>query len=198
MSNNRLSKNFVKDREIIDEVKRKKFKSKSAERLSKLKIPKPIQPAEEIIEDFPKDITEVPKADLGRYLGVYEAESSWIGFCIAEKEIEQEHAKALLNYVYHRLHNKAPGKATDKKSKVLADKFYTKCLLETNTLEADVKLLKASLVAYQSYSKAISREISNREEKPYEHRQSHSGLPDTKLHKKKKVKGKKKSAKSKR
>jgi hypothetical protein len=141
-----------------------KYNSKqSAEgKLKKAEIPVVKKPSKNEFLPFPEDLSEVPGEDLGKYIGVYEAQLTWIGYCIARVEIDLEYARTLLGYVYSKIFSRLRETATIRKAIVLSDEFYLQCQKEVLEVEVDLKMLRASYEMFEHYSKAVSREITNR------------------------------------
>jgi hypothetical protein len=148
---------------VQEEVQDVKLRFEAEKKLKQAGIPAPIQPKASGISDFPNDVTEIPHSDLGMYLGQYESMAAWIGYEIAQKEIDLDHAKILLDYVYGQLLSKGgEGKASEQKARVAGNEFYLQCRLEYTEIEADLRILRASLDTYERYARTISREITNR------------------------------------
>lgn len=154
---------------IAEEVAALRLKDEAAVRVAKAGIPVPKQPDKSLYQEFPGDITDIPDKDLGRFLGIYEAEAAWTGYCIARREIDQEHAQLLLEFAKNKMSCQFRAQfpqesATQLKERVGADSFYLACVMEVKSLEADLKLLNSSKESFERYAKAISREITNRKD----------------------------------
>ena len=158
-----ISRKFqMKQKTLKEEVDTLKNKFKTKGRMLRDEIPLPEKPVQKTLLKFPSDVTEIPNEDLGMYLGVYEAHAAWVSFCIAQKEIDCDIAKALLSFVYNKILTSAEGKITEQRAVVEGNSFYVSCKMELLDIEADLKLMEASLDSLNRYSKTISREISNR------------------------------------
>jgi hypothetical protein len=158
-----ISRKFQMNQKTLkEEVDSMQLKIDAEKRLLKAEIPTPKKPSKKIQLEFPDDLTDIPDKQLGQYLGVYESQASWIGYCIARREIDYDQGKLLLDYVYSKLMVESEGKLSQQKASIESNTFYVECKLEFLEIEADLKLLRASLDAYERYAKAISREISNR------------------------------------
>ena len=113
-------------------------------------------------EAYPEDLTELPDAELGRYLGQYEGYSAWLGYLVSRLEIDLKQAEILLDFVKSKLISQAQGQITVRKQIAESDDFYLECKLQVVTIDAELKLVKSSYDAYDRYARAISREISSR------------------------------------
>jgi hypothetical protein len=163
-----VSKDFITDLNIRDEVQRQNFRKKAEDFLEAVEIPKPKKIVKSEIPDMPEDVSSMTAEDLGKTHGIYEAECAWISFCIAKKEIDLSHAQKLLKFIYEKLlERETAGTITEKKRRVEGAQFFLECQLEVSDVESQIKLLKASLVAYSAYAKALSREITNRNNSPF-------------------------------
>lgn len=161
-----ITKKFMtKQKTIKQEIEDWKLQSKAERKLLKADIPAPKRLKRSLYLDFPDDVTEIPDKELGHYLGIYESQAAWISYCRARREIDLEHGRILLDYVYAKLLISKEGKTTEQKAQVEADPFYNKCKLEFLEIEADLKMLNASLESCERYAKTISREITNRKDK---------------------------------
>lgn len=148
---------------VQEEVQDVKLRFEAEKKLKQAGIPAPIQPKASEILDFPSDVTEIPHAELGRYLGQYESMAAWVGYEIAQREIDLDHSRILLDYVYGQLLARGgEGKASEQKARVAGNEFYLQCRLEVVEVEAEIKVLRASLDTYERYARTISREITNR------------------------------------
>lgn len=161
--------------QIKAELEDLKIKNQAEARLKKAEVPLAKKPNKEKYEAFPDDITDIPDQDLGRFLGVYEAECAWVRYLIARREIDQEYGNMLLGHVYAKLFISSAGGATEKKAEVLADDFYLKCQKEIIEVAADLKLLYASLEACERYAKSISREMTMRRDQNWTNRSTLPG-----------------------
>jgi hypothetical protein len=158
-----ISRKFqMKQKTLKEEVQTAKVKIKAEKKLQKAEIPAPKSVRKKNLPDFPEDITEIPDKELGYFMGAYEAQAAWIKYCISRREIDYEHGKLLLDFIFNKFYSKLEGTATERKSLVEGDIFYVNCKMEFLEIEADLKLLRASLESYERYSKSISREISSR------------------------------------
>lgn len=162
-----MSQEFLQSKiSVKQEVETVKLKEISEAKLEQASIPRPKHPSKEHLKPFPDDITDVPNRELGAYIGMFESEASWVRYCVARREIDLLHAQSLLSFVYDKLYVQSKQSkltATDLKHIIQSDSFYKSCELEVIEIKADLKLLCATLTAYESYAKAISREITNRE-----------------------------------
>jgi len=163
-----LSKKF-KDSSISlkEEVKNVSLKQESLKKLEKSQIPLPKKPQISLYKEFPKDITEVPKGELGGYIGIYEAEAAWISYCISQRKIDLRYARILLGYVYNKtmaIFSKDRNKVTEVKNLVESDDFYVSCKMDVEEINSEISMLQTSLEACERYGKAISREITNRKD----------------------------------
>lgn len=148
---------------VQEEVQDTKLRFEAEKRLKQAGIPAPTQPKVSSIEEFPLDVTEIPHQELGRYLGQYESMAAWVGYEVAQREIDLDHARILVDYVYGQLlSSSGEGKASELKARVAGNDFYLQCRLELSEIEADLKVLRASLDTYERYARTISREITNR------------------------------------
>jgi len=159
--------NKVKVFDLEKDIKKQKLIEKAKETLNSLEIPQAKKIKKDLIMEFPNDVSELPRGELGRYLGIYESEVAYIETSIAQREIDKEYAETILTYLYNSLLVSENGSPTERKAKVLGSKKYTKAVIARNKVIAELKLLKASSLSYQNYARAISREISNRPEIPY-------------------------------
>jgi hypothetical protein len=159
-----ISRKFqMKQTTLKEEVDRLKLKIDAEKRLQKAEIPSPKKPRKGILKEFPDDVTDIPDAELGEYMGIYEGQAAWISFCIARREIDYDHAKVLMDYLYNKILTSLPeAKVTEQRATVEANIFYVECKMEHLEIEADLKLLRSSLESFERYSKTISREISSR------------------------------------
>jgi hypothetical protein len=161
-----ISKQFIKDQKIKEEIDRQKRRAEALKQLRRLKLPQPKEISEDDIIPFPENVTDVPSEDLGQYLAVYEGAVARIEWCIAEIEIEQDHAQELLDFIYNKKYTEEykDGTATERKMQVESDEFYLKCKLEVSVYEDQLKLMRKTSAAYQGYARSISREITSRKD----------------------------------
>lgn len=157
-----LSEEFMnREKGLRKEVESLGLRSKTGERLIKSGIEN-IQQAKTI--EFPDDVTVIPTLELGRYLGKYEAYASWVANCLARRSVDLLSAETILEFTKNKIMNELTGQITAKKIAMEADKFYLQCKIEYDSIQADVIILKATLSSIERYSKAISREMSNRQQ----------------------------------
>lgn len=159
-----ISQEFInKEHSLKEEIKKQNLKDSAESRLLKVGIPRPQQPKQKEVKEFPEDVTSIPDGELGMYLGIYEASAAWTDYCISRREIDLLHAKILMKYVEGKLLATVPGKTkAERVEQISSDEFYCSCQLELVELESDIKLLDSSKGALQRYGKTISREISSR------------------------------------
>jgi len=163
-----VSEDFLQLSKTIEkEVEELKLKDSATAKVAKAGIPPQTQPDITEYKAFPQDVTEIPNADLGFYLGIYEAEAGWLEYLISRRDIDLSHGLVLLEFVKNKILVKSRAlhpslKTAEHKERLLSDTFFLKSLLEIEDIKADLSILNASKNNFERYARTISREITSR------------------------------------
>jgi hypothetical protein len=148
---------------IKNQLEKLELKKNYESFLDKNNIPPIKKLKDNLYIDFPDDVSEIPREDLGRFLGIYESEAAWLSYLLVRKKIEEKIAKNIISSLYNELFINTSGSPAERKAQVLSNYYYIEYLNEVTIIEGEVEILNTSLSAQERYAKVISREISNRE-----------------------------------
>jgi hypothetical protein len=115
--------------------------------------------------EMPKDISATPAKDLGGMLVNYEQHAGWVRSCMASREIDQMKFKYLIKKEYNKLHKKLSetiNKDAEIKLNAEINPEYIELQEMLIKVESDIIVLKSILDNITNLYKAISREITIR------------------------------------
>ena len=159
MKSKQLKGRKVSLKESVESLK-KKFSTDK--KLKKAEVPVPEKPTAHY-KKFPENMADIPSPELGNYLGVYEAEASYIRHLVSSKEEEVALAEVLLDQILNDLMSRAPGERPNEiKNYAKTHPIFLEAKLEKVEIESELSRLKSAFEACNSYARAISREITNR------------------------------------
>jgi hypothetical protein len=146
---------------LSEEIKRLDLEQKTTSKLQKAKIPV-AKPIDKILE-IPGDLSELPWDKLGDFLMSYESHAGWIDYCMTRRKIDLDAANVLLDYLKNKKMTMMDNskKLADKKAEI--ESLMIRYKLEILEIESDVKVLASLLKGTESKAKAISREITVRQ-----------------------------------
>lgn len=155
-------KQKISRKSLKDSVTELSKKFGTDKKLRRAEVPVPEKPTAHY-KKFPENMADIPNKELGNYLGIYEAEASYIRHLVSAKEEEVALSDVLLDQIYNDLASRAPGeKPNEIKAYVKTHPIFLEARMEKIEIEAELSRLKSAFEACSSYSRAISREITNR------------------------------------
>lgn len=155
MSN--LSDEFLDDNIVLEEVKRQAHKRKILVETEKRSVPLPREVKTEEVPELPNDLSDVPDKEIGSVYLSYESMCAWINYQIAIQNIRIRHATRLVAFV------RAKRMKSLKRGEIDQDTFFVDCAIDLDKMKGELGVLESSYNAYESYARAISREITNRQ-----------------------------------
>jgi hypothetical protein len=155
--NNNISEEFLDDNIVIDEIKRQAQKAKILVDVEKKNIPLPKKIDKENVPELPNDLSDIPDSEIGSVYLQYESMCAWINYQIAVQNIRIRHGERLLGFA------RAKRMKSLKRGEIDQDEFYVNCAMDVDKLKGELGILESSYFGFERYAKAVSREITNRQ-----------------------------------
>ena len=148
---------------MIDE-KVKEFSERAYNVMSSLGIPQPQRPTSDLV--FPDDLGSIPDQDLSKHLTYWSSMCGYVihkcsmldgSLTLAKRDLDQEYD---LRWVALA---RTGGSSSERKHKVMSSRSMVSLRDRVATIEADLKVFRSVLSAYELKNSAVSREITRRQ-----------------------------------